>query len=80
MRKYKHESHLRSLLKGLSWRILATTDTILVVLLVTCLTGNCSIENALKIGAAEFLIKFGLYYFHEQCHILGCIESFLHYH
>ncbi len=66
MRNYKHESHLRSLLKGLSWRVLATTDTILVVLLVTCLIGNCSIENALKIGAAEFLIKFGLYYFHER--------------
>ena len=66
MTKYKQESHARSLLKGISWRIVATSDTILVVLLVTCLTGNCSIDHAIKIGAAEFLIKFIIYYFHER--------------
>lgn len=66
MANYKHESHLRSLLKGISWRVIATSDTILIVLFVTCLTGNCSIENALKIGAAEFLIKLFIYYFHER--------------
>lgn len=53
-------------MKGISWRIIATTDTILVVLLVTCLTGNCSLENALKIGFAEFLIKLLIYYVHER--------------
>lgn len=66
MGNYKQESHIRSLLKGISWRVIATTDTILIVLLVTCLTGNCSIENALKIGAAEFLIKLFIYYLHER--------------
>lgn len=66
MTAYKKESHIRSLLKGVSWRIVATTDTILVVLLVTCLTGECSIENALKIGAIEFLFKYIVYYFHER--------------
>ena len=66
MTKYKQESHARSLLKGISWRIVATSDTILVVLLVTCLTGNCSLDHAIKIGAAEFLIKFIIYYFHER--------------
>lgn len=66
MAKYSKASHIRSLLKGISWRFVATTDTILVVLLVTCLTGNCSIEHAVKIGAAEFLIKFAVYYFHER--------------
>lgn len=65
-KKYTHESHLRSLLKGISWRFVATSDTILIVLLVTCLTGHCSIENALKIGAAEFLIKLFIYYVHER--------------
>lgn len=60
------ESHTRSILKGISWRIIATTDTILVVLLVTCLLGKCSIESAIKIGAAEFLIKLAIYYFHER--------------
>nr|WP_321233979.1 DUF2061 domain-containing protein [uncultured Psychroserpens sp.] len=63
---YKSESHIRSLLKGISWRIVATTDTILVVLLVTCLMGECSIESAIKIGSIEFLIKFLAYYFHER--------------
>lgn len=66
MTEYKKESHARSLIKGISWRIVATTDTILVVLLVTCITGNCSIDHAIKIGAAEFLIKFLVYYIHER--------------
>jgi uncharacterized membrane protein len=38
----------------------------LVVLFVTCLLGNCSIENAIKIGASEFLLKLAIYYFHER--------------
>ena len=66
MSPYKKESHFRSIIKGISWRIVATTDTILVVLLVTCLTGECSIENALKIGFFEFIIKLAIYYFHER--------------
>ena len=66
MVKYKTESHLRSLIKGISWRIVATSDTILVVLLITCLSGNCSVDNAFKIGAAEFFIKYLVYYVHER--------------
>ncbi|MEH6536883.1 MAG: DUF2061 domain-containing protein [Psychroserpens sp.] len=66
MTTYKTESHVRSLLKGVSWRVVATTDTILVVLLVTCLSGECSIESAIKIGSIEFLIKFFAYYLHER--------------
>lgn len=66
MTGYKKESHIRSILKGISWRIIATIDTVLVVLLVTCLTGECSLENALKIGFYEFFIKFVVYYFHER--------------
>ncbi|MFL0352883.1 DUF2061 domain-containing protein [Xanthomarina sp. GH4-25] len=63
---YKKESHLRSIIKGISWRIIATSDTILVVLLVTCLSGSCSIDDALKIGFFEFFIKLAIYYFHER--------------
>ena len=63
---YSKESRIRSLLKGFSWRIVATTDTIFVVLLITCLNGNCNIDNAIKIGAIEFLIKFIVYYGHER--------------
>ncbi len=66
MAKYKTESHLRSLIKGISWRIVATSDTILVVLLITCLSGECSLENAVKIGSIEFLLKFLIYYVHER--------------
>lgn len=63
---YKRESHIRSLAKGVSWRLIATSDTILVVLLVTCLTGQCSLEHALAIGGVEFVIKFAAYYIHER--------------
>jgi uncharacterized membrane protein len=63
---YKRESHLRSLIKSISWRIVATSDTILIVLLITCLTGNCSIDQAIKIGAVELLSKLLVYYAHER--------------
>lgn len=66
MAVYKRESHYRSLLKGISWRIVATTDTILVVLLITCLLDKCSLEVAIMIGFTEFLIKFAIYYLHER--------------
>lgn len=66
MKKLKKTSHIRSLLKGISWRIIATIDTILVVLFVTCLVGECSLEIALKIGVSEFLIKLAIFYFHER--------------
>ena len=60
------ESHTRSLIKGVTWRILATTDTIFVVLLVTCINGTCSLKNALAIGFWEFFIKYIIYYAHER--------------
>lgn len=66
MTEYKKESHLRSIIKGISWRIVATSDTILIVLAITCLSGNCSIDDAIKIGIAEFLIKLIVYYIHER--------------
>ncbi len=66
MAKYIRASHIRSILKGISWRIIATADTIFVVLFVTCLFDVCSIESAIKIGFAEFLIKLAIYYVHER--------------
>jgi uncharacterized membrane protein len=66
MTEYRRESHLRSLIKGLTWRFVATTDTILVVLLVTCSLGQCSLENAIAIGMVEFVVKFVVYYLHER--------------
>ena len=64
--RLKKSSHIRSLLKGISWRIVATADTILVVFVITCLMGSCSVDNAIKIGASEFLIKLLIYYVHER--------------
>ncbi len=66
MVKLKKASHLRSILKGISWRFIALADTIVVVLLVTCFLGDCSLESALKIGASEFLLKLAIFYFHER--------------
>lgn len=66
MTTLKKSSHIRSILKGISWRVIATTDTICVVLLVTCFLGECSLENAIKIGLSEFVIKLAIYYFHER--------------
>ncbi len=66
MKQYKEESHLRSILKGITWRIIATIDTILLVLLFTCLYGNCSAENAFKIITIDFIIKLAFYYIHER--------------
>lgn len=55
------ESHLRSLLKAFTWRILATTTTALIAYFITG-----EIETALMIGGIEFVLKFVIYYFHER--------------
>ncbi|MCF6306845.1 MAG: DUF2061 domain-containing protein [Flavobacteriaceae bacterium] len=64
--EYKEESHIRSLLKGISWRVVATADTILIVLFITCISGECSIESAIEIGLIEFVVKLAIYYVHER--------------
>ena len=66
MKKYTNESVLRSLLKSFSWRIIAISDTILTVLLITCVFGDCSLKNALTIGFLEFLIKLVTYFVQER--------------
>jgi uncharacterized membrane protein len=55
------ESHLRSILKGITWRFLATFTTMLLAFFVT---GRISL--AIQIGAYEFVAKLFLYYFHER--------------
>ena len=66
VKKYTNESVLRSLLKSFSWRIIAVSDTVLTVLLITCVFGDCSLKNALTIGFLEFLIKLVAYFVHER--------------
>ncbi len=55
------ESHLRSVVKGISWRIVGTIDTIIIA---TLWTGNYS--KALQIGFTEVITKVILFYFHER--------------
>jgi len=55
------ETHLRSILKGISWRIGGTSVTIVVAWL---LTRNVTI--AAKIGVVETVLKIGVFYIHER--------------
>ena len=55
------ESPLRSAVKGVTWRLVATFTTILIVYFIT---GEQA--KALQIGAIEFVPKFVVYYFHER--------------
>lgn len=59
------ESHLRSLLKGLTWRILATLTTVCVAYFILKGREN-AVKEALSIGAVEFFAKLGIYYLHER--------------
>lgn len=70
-----NESHVRSIVKGISWRMIATSDTFLVVFIITCLLDQCSVENAIKIGVIEFFLKLLIYYAHERVW-LKVIKSF----
>jgi len=57
----RQESHVRSILKGITWRFLATGTLILIVYLV-----GGDISTALNIGAIEFFLKLLIYYGHER--------------
>ena len=55
------ESRLRSLLKGFTWRVIASTA---IVIIAWITTGNISL--ALEIGMIEFFVKLLLFYLHER--------------
>ena len=55
------ESALRSVYKAVSWRVLASLTTALVVYLITGST-----EFAVTVGLIEGTAKIGLYYVHER--------------
>ena len=55
------ENKSRSIGKSLSWRVLASCDTILISYLITG-----SIAIAATIGSIEVMTKMVLYYFHER--------------
>ncbi len=55
------ESHYRSVVKAITWRVLATAITFSVAFI---LTGE--LEKAAEIGILDTLIKLGVYYSHER--------------
>ena len=55
------DSRRRSLLKAVSWRVLATATTVLIAWMV-----YGDIKPALAIGGIEFVAKFVVYYLHER--------------
>ncbi|HNL85278.1 MAG TPA: DUF2061 domain-containing protein [Chitinophagales bacterium] len=55
------ETHTRSIVKGISWRIVGTIDTIIIAFFWT---GDYT--KALKIGFTEVITKVLLYYLHER--------------
>lgn len=70
------ESHLRSLLKAFSWRIVATTTTGIIAYFIT---GD--VMAAITIGSIEFVAKFFIYYAHERAWQLvprGTIRNIAH--
>jgi adenylylsulfate kinase len=61
MNNKKGESHKRTIAKTISWRIVATITT---ALLVYIFTGNFTI--AIEVGALEAVLKLLFYYLHER--------------
>lgn len=55
------ETKLRSLLKSISWRVIATIITTTIAFV---LTGE--IEMALEIGGLDMTLKLIIYFFHER--------------
>lgn len=58
---FMSDSHVRSVVKGITWRVSATMDTILLAFIVTG-----AFANAVKIGMVEVFTKIALYYVHER--------------
>ncbi len=55
------EKHIRSVTKSISWRVIATLAT---VMLVFIFTRNWVIS--VKVGSLEVIVKIVLYYWHER--------------
>ena len=55
------ESHIRSIVKGLTHRIVATLTTIAIAWAITD-----DVSAALQIGLVEVFAKIAIYYLHER--------------
>ena len=59
--RWAPDSHLRSIVKAVTWRLIGSFDTFMLSLLVTG-----SAKYAVSIATAEALTKIVLYYLHER--------------
>lgn len=55
------ETHVRSILKGVTWRIIASATTMAIVFVMT---GN--LELVAAVGVADVTAKIFFYYLHER--------------
>jgi len=55
------EKHIRSVMKSISWRVIATLTT---VMLVFIFTRNWVIS--VEVGSLELILKIAFYYVHER--------------
>lgn len=55
------ESHLRSIVKALSWRIFGSIATMFITFFITH-----KVDFAIYVGLLEFVSKIALFYFHER--------------
>ena len=56
-----HSNKKRSLVKTLTWRIIASTDTVIIATFITQ-----DLDKGLAIAAIEVVSKMILYYLHER--------------
>ncbi len=56
-----HESHARSIAKGVTWRVIASVTTMTVVFFMT---GDLALVAS--VGAADIVAKIFFYYIHER--------------
>ena len=59
--KFAPNSHIRSLVKAISWRVIGSADTFILSLIFTG-----SGKYAVSIATAEAMTKIALYYAHER--------------
>jgi adenylylsulfate kinase len=55
------DTHRRSFLKTISWRVVATIVTCIVAYIVTS-----RVDFAITVGLGDSLVKFFTYYLHER--------------
>lgn len=61
-----HDSLMRSIIKSTSWRVFSTATTIFLTMTMF----HATLDEAVELGAAEFVSKYILYFIHERIWIM----------